>query len=615
VEAYGTADQLLGMSETRGFTTAATSRVRTRYKQLGLAFYPSGPDAEFPHVRTFFHHRIDFIRLASANTAILEPFGGDLVVVQATPPILAGGSSVDYVALAETRYPELGGCSIADLVERGEVDVVNVVAFAGVPFGENAFIGNKGRNVGGTGEAFASFPARCSRSFFMNANTGDERAYDALAHCVEGLMSTACDGHPAAWPRSDTYQVYTTNITDFTTLLTRNLHLFERFRLADQWNGSSPVAYASPGNGNCGSSHFPPTSRRDTDAAYDGDYAYNDLKSWQRYIDSAADHRLAFPNLTGATRRFNGYDYGAFNHYTEGVPAYGTTFGVSPELHSSFTTSAASFHQWWHFHLPHNPGVSSGRLNNWWPYLFDHMVFDGSAIGGPVTGMPEIPTSFPPVGGESGTELADADEWGYWASNAWGGDRDETASAALGRITSISATAEPAGVHQGQRSLKVEVDQQLNHGAGRNDVFYPITRNARWNLSGLAEVGLALKPGDNPQFFNGANPVIRLCRHGGNRIEFAPLKNGLYANLLDDPAFEAGGGWLSFDIPVNGGANWEVNVIGYIDPALDPSQQAAARLQLKQEILAEVNYVEVSIRTDGGRGDPVSFFIDGLEFR
>jgi hypothetical protein len=607
VEAFGSSGRSLGSSPVHSFTTASSSRIRTRYRQLGIGFYPGGPDADFPHVRTLFRHRMDFLRIASVNTAILEPYGGDLIPILATPPVEPGTTRVDYVALVETPYPELGGRSIVDLVESGEVDVVNVVAFAGIDFLENALVGNKGRNVGGSGEQWPAYPARCSRSFFVNANSADSRAFDAFAHCIEGIMSTACDGHPATWPRSDIYQIHTKDINDFTTLVPRNVHLFERFRLADQWNGLGPQAHASPGNGNCGSSHFPPNSRRDTDASYLGDYAYYDRKTWQRYIDCASDDWLAFPALTGATRKLNGYDYGAFNRYTEGDPAYGAAFGVSPELHPSFATDPGSFHQWWFFHLPHNSGVSSGRLNNWWPYIFDLNVFDGSAVNHPVTGGPETPSSFPPVAGEYGTEQTGTEWWGYWCSF--------TDFGPFGQISAITRNEDPDLVKEGNTSLRVLIDQELFHYNGRNDLRYPITRNARWNLGTLGEIGVSLKLGLNPSFVTGANPVIRLCKNGGNRIEFAPLKNGLYANHFLDPAFQSGGGWSTFHIPVAGNASWEVNVIGYIDPALDPAGQAAARQQLKQNILAEVNYFEVSVRSAGGRGQQVSFYLDGLEFR
>jgi hypothetical protein len=183
------------------------------------------------------------------------------------------------------------------------------------------------------------------------------------------------------WPRDKTYLVYTKTISDTNTVYPANLHLFERFRLADRWNGKGTEAYASLHNGNCGSSHFPPTSRRDTDGQYHGDYAYYDLKSWQQYIDCYADDWLHFPATNSTSRKLNGYDYGAFNRYTEGDLSYAESFGASPELHPSFFSNTASYHQWWFFHLPHNPGVTNGKLNNWWSYIYDFNRFNGRPLG------------------------------------------------------------------------------------------------------------------------------------------------------------------------------------------------------------------------------------------
>jgi hypothetical protein len=606
LEAFDASNDRLGSSLTNEFSTSSSSQLRTHYKLLGLAFYPSGPDADFPHVQTYFRHKIDFVRLASVNTAILEPYGGDIVSVRASPPVLPGTHSVDYAKMAETPYPELHGYSIVDLVEKGEVDVVNVVASPpDLDVLENALVGNKGFNPGGPGEQWPAFPARCSRSFFANANAADARAYDAYCHNIEGIMSTLCDANPGNWPRSAPYLVYTKNISDFSTVYVTNLHLFERFRLADQWNGVG--SYASLGHGNCGSSHFPPTARRDTDESYHGDYAYYDLKTWQRYIDGAADDWLQFPALTGATRKLNGYDYGAYNIYAESDLAYGSSFGASPELHPSFRLNTASYHQWWFFHLPHNTGVDVGKLNNWWPYIYDFNRFNGSPISHFVSGEAQIPTSFFPVNGEFGTELPTAEWWGYWCSFSDFGP--------YGQISVITNTASSSLVNQGRFSLQVLVDQEAFHYQGRNDAIYPITRNARWNLTNLREVSVSLKPGLNPDFLGGANPVIRLCANGGQRIEFVPLTNGRYANLFLDPAFQGTNGWFNFDAPIDGNTNWEVNVIGYIDPTLNPVQIAAARQQLKQSILSGVNFVEISVHSDGGRGSQVSYYIDGLQFR
>ena len=170
-------------------------------------------------------------------------------------------------------------------------------------------------------------------------------------------------------------------------------------------------------------------------------------------------------------------------------------------------------------------------------------------------------------------------------------------------------------VRQGQYALEVSVDQEAFQDNGRNDVFYPISRNARWNLTGLQQVSVAIKPGVNPGYLVGANPVIRLCASGNNRLEFAPLKNGKYANLLFDDRFIDASGWSVFDIPIGGNTNWEANVFGYIDPSLSPDAISVAKQQLRQTILSQVNYVEISLRSEGGRGTQVSYFLDGLQFR
>jgi hypothetical protein len=603
--AYDAENHLLGFSG-KTLSTAASSRIRTHFKLLAIGFYPTGPDLDFPHVKTFLRHKIDFMRLASVNTAILDLYKDDMVCLQATPPVLPGTTSVDYTKLAETPYPELDGYSIVDLVEKGDVDVVNVVAFVpGADFGENALVGNKGFNVGGTGEKWPAFPARCSRSFFINGNLPDFRAYDAYAHNVEGIMSCLCDGNGANWPRNQAYWVYTKDIADTNTGYIQNLNLFERFRLADRWNGMGPEAFASLHYGSCGSSHFPPTARRDTDQFYNGDYAYFDRKSWQQYIDCSADRWLHFP-LGSPDRKLNGYDYGAFNSYAEYQASYADSFGASPELHYSFHINPASYHQWWFFHLPHNPGVANGKLNNWWSYIYDFNRFNGSAIGYPVTDSPQIPTNFPPVNGEYGTDLSTAEWWGYWCSFSDYGP--------YGRVSVVSNTANPTLVSKGQFSLQVLVDEETYHGNGRNDAFYPISRNAHWNLTNLSEVSVSLKPGLNPGHIDGANPVIRLCANGNNRIEFAPLTNGCYANLFLQPVFQGTNGWFNFTAPINGNTNWEVNVIGYIDPTLTPEEITAARQELKKTILSQVNYVEVSVRSNGTRSGQVSYYIDGLEF-
>jgi hypothetical protein len=160
----------------------------------------------------------------------------------------------------------------------------------------------------------------------------------------------------------------------------------------------------------------------------------------------------------------------------------------------------------------------------------------------------------------------------------------------------------------------VLIDQEWFQYNGRNDLFYPISRNAGWNLTDLREVSFAIKLGLNTGQILGANPVLRLCANPGNRIEFVPIANGQYVNLFSKPEFQDPNQWFEFTVPVDGNANWEVNVIGYIDPASDLAATARAKQELKAKILAQSNYVEISVRSDGNRGTRVSFYLDGLAF-
>jgi hypothetical protein len=251
--------------------------------------------------------------------------------------------------------------------------------------------------------------------------------------------------------------------------------------------------------------------------------------------------------------------------------------------------------------------VTDGKLNNWWPYLFDFNRFNGDRITYPVEGFPERPATYPPINGEYGTELGTAELWGFWHSFSDFGS--------YGEISIVRQTENSAGVKTGQFALQVAIDEDWYQGHGRNDAIFPISRNARWNLANLRELSVSLKPGVNASRILGANPVIRLCANGGNRIELAPLRNGVYANLILENRFKNAAGWSVFDIPIAGNTNWEVNVFGYIDPSLSAAEIAAAKQQLRQQILAEVNYVEISIRSDGTRGLSFSYYIDDLEFR
>jgi hypothetical protein len=611
VTALNASGNVIGRSEPVSGRTRRSTTIRTHYTVLAIAFNPDQVNLTTDEI--YLKHRIQFIQLASLGSAIIEPYQGRIISSAVTPKTEPGSSWADYRDLVTRRdIPELNGLAIVDLVERGDIDHVWVVK-APIDFWENILIGNRPIQGNGMTSANTWIPlaVKSSRSFFVNAYGPDERSYDAYAHMVEGVMTSISDGHPELWPRDLPYTVYTHDQSSWETVPVL-LNQWEQFRLADGWNGGGTVAYASQGNGNLGSSHFPPTTPRDGGCS---DYCYFDTATWQRYIDSAADDWLNFPVFNSNKRKINGYDFGAFNHYAQGVQSYSAAFGSASELHNSFRFSSASYHQWWFAHLPRNPGIKDGRLNTWWPHIFDFNRFDGSRIDYPVDGFHKLPTRFHPTQGEYGTDARSAEHWGYWHSQngfSTGGKAAELSIVRRGQNTK--------DVKTGKRALKVVVEntQDWEHvGVGRNDVFYPISRNAHWDLSNLVQVQFSIKPGDNAELLAGTNPIVRLYKNGGNRIEFVPLAEGLYTNLFQNPELRDAQGWYTFTIPLAGNATWEKNVIGPIDVTLPASEWPSAKAQLEQDILADINYVEISIRSTTSQSDApydvVTYFIDGLE--
>src|SRR3546814_10243434 len=86
-----------------------------------------------------------------------------------------------------------------------------------------------------------SFVLFCCFFFFKQKTAYEMRISD--------WSSDVCSSDlPSTWPRNLTYTTYTPDRSSYATQVNR-LYEFERFRLADEWNGTSPVAYASPGNG------------------------------------------------------------------------------------------------------------------------------------------------------------------------------------------------------------------------------------------------------------------------------------------------------------------------------------------------------------------------------
>lgn len=575
------------LSDEIAVTTTTQTSIRTHYTLLAIVFDPNGQSqGELEHIRTFLKYRLDFLRNASHNAVNLEVYNNDIISIDAYPPREAGTANIDYAMLALTAFPELGNNTMVDLIEKYDVDIVWVLGSpVGYDFGENGLMGN--RDLGAP--TWVSTKIKCSRSFFIHSNSGDARAFDAAAHHVEGTMTSASEGHPETWPRNREYQVYTRNRADFSTY-TAQLNLFEEFRLTDEWTGTG--AYASKGNANCGSSHFIPGSIRSS-TTYD-DYTYYDIEAWKRYVDCYADDWLSYPNFSRKARKLNGYDYGAFNNYFEN----GST--------STFAFGTASFHYWWFNHIPHNQGVTDGKLNNWWPYIYDCNRFDGSDIQYAVAGFPVVPLSYNVTNDEFGTEDADSDNWMFWHTNTDFGQRAD--------LSVASKSSNPEYVKSGLSATKVHVQLESFGINGRNDLIYPRYRNAHWNLSDIDTIVFSVKVvAQNLPV--GTNPIFRLCTNGNNRIEFVPKKAGLYTNLFKDAALQERDGWYTFRIPVRGSTLWENNVIGYIDPNLSAAEQQQVGQALIQKILSDVNYFEVSIQSDGNRGESLVYIVDNIKFQ
>lgn len=586
VEGLEANGNMICKSNSINVTTASQSTIRTRYNLLAIAFNPqSGIESELNHIRTFLNYRLDFLKYASQNSVNLDIYNSDITIINASPPLKPNSTSVDYIKLASTIYPELGNNTIVDLIESYDIDIVWVVGTpTGYDFGENILMGNS--NLGN--DTWISEKVKCSRSFFIHSNSPDARAFDAAAHHVEGTMTSATEKSLTNWPRDKEYLVYTKDPTSYATSPER-LNLFEQFRLTDEWNGIG--AYASKGNANCGSSHFVPGSIRNS-VNYP-DYTYYDIEAWKRYVDCYADDWLSYPNFSNESRKISGYDFGAFNNYQENT------------LVSSFGFGTSSFHYWWFNHIPHNPGVTDRKLNNWWPYIYDCNRFDGSAIEYPVDGFPVTPVTYTPTNDEYGTEETGINtDWMFWHTNTDFGQRAD--------LSIINKIENPEYVKNGQHAIKIDLDIESFSINGRNDLIYPSFKNAHWQFSNIDSIVFSVKLNSQDRI-RGTNPIIRLCKNGNNRIEFVPRKDDAYVNLFNEDVLKDSSGWYTFSIPIEGNNSWERNVIGYIDSALSVSEQELVKLQIVSEILKDVNYFEISIQSDGSRGESLVYYIDNLK--
>lgn len=207
----------------------------------------------------------------------------------------------------------------------------------------------------------------------------------------------------------------------------------------------------------------------------------------------------------------------------------------------------------------------------------------------------EVVSDFEALRGEYGTDRPSATQWGYWHSQNGFSPGGKAAN-----LSVVSATDEPGHVKRGRYAVKVRVESSQYWewlGVGRNDVFYPISRNAHWNRPNLAEVRFSIKPGRNASLLSGTNPIVRLYKNASNRIELVPLRDGVYANFLNDIAMRDADGWYNFRARLTGDSGWEKHVIGYIDVDVPMSERRAAQARLEGEILSDLNYVEISLRS------------------
>ncbi|MCC5927733.1 MAG: T9SS type A sorting domain-containing protein [Cyclobacteriaceae bacterium] len=586
VEGLDADGNIVCYSLSQSVQTTSETEIRTHYTLLAIVFDPTGElHSQMVRIDNFLKYRLEFLRNASHNSVNLSLYQDKIFTIRDYPPLPDEPSEwISYEKLAAKIYPELNSMNMVDMIEKYDVDVIWVIGTpTGYNFGENILMGN--HDLGD--KEWISTKVPCSRSFFIHSNTPDARAYDAAAHHIEGTMTSAASKDPIAWPRDREYMVFTKDRLNTSTYL-QNLHLFEIFRLTDEWTGIG--AYASKGNANCGSSHFIPGSIRNS-LTFD-DYTFKDIEAWKRYVPCFADNWLDYPTFSNERRILNGYDYGAFNRYIENTDS------------SFFWFGSASFHYWWFNHIPHNPGVYEGKLNNWWSYIYDCNRFDGSFIDYPVSGFPITPNRYA-VTEEVGTESSSPDLWMFWHSATYNGQRAD--------ISIVDKNTYPNFVKKGQYALKTYVQIESNSREGQNDLIYPRYRNANWSFTENEAIYFSVKL-DHLHLIQGTNPIVRICTNGNNRIEYVPIKNAKYVNLFKNPenGVKIENGWYNFTIPIKGNEFWQKNLIAYIDPSLDENQQLAEKEAIFQNILSHVNYLEISIECDGNKGEAFYYYLDDL---
>jgi hypothetical protein len=584
VQGFNTNGELICESEALDIQTTTETEIKTDYTLLAIVFDPTGEVQEhMPRIENFLKYRMEFLRNATHNSVNLSLYQDQIITINEFPAIDPQNSSeVDYVKVSSTPYAELQSMSMVDLVEKYDIDMVWVLGSPeGYNFGATSLMGNYDLHN------WTGSKVPCSRTFFILHATPNASSLEPSGRLIENLLNTAAIRNPEAWPRNKEYSVFTSDRMSTSTTF-ENLQLVDIFMLSDEWTG--PNIYASKGNANCGSSRYIPGSIRSSEQNVYG--SYTDIEAWKRYVPCFADNWLNYPVFSNESRILNGYDHGAFNRYIENSDS------------SFFWFGTASFHYWWFNHIPHNPGVYEGKLNNWWPYIYDCNRFDGSYINYPVSGFPITPNRYT-VTEEVGTESSSADWWMFWHSATNYGQRAD--------IGIVDKNTQANMVKEGQYALKSSIQIEWFTREGQNDLIYPRYRNANWSFTENEAISFTIKT-EQLNFIQGTNPIVRICTNGNNRIEYVPIKNGRYVNLFHDPEYASSveNGWYTFTIPLRGNDLWQKNLIAYIDPDLDEAQKEAAREAIFQNILSHVNYLEISIECGGNKGDVFTYYLDNL---
>jgi len=205
-------------------------------------------------------------------------------------------------------YPRIvSDLNLMERISSGEIDEVWLMGFPYAGFFESRMAG---RNAFWCNSPPLENTQGCPRRFVMmgfSYERGVGEMLEDLGHRAESLLEKVFERTP------------------------REQNIWKRFTRYDK---------VSPGLAEVGTIHFAPNSQRDYD--------------WgnRRFVPSACDNWLHFPDLSGSPRPVNCAEWG--------------------------NGDIRAHHKWWLSHLPNAEGSSNGISNNWWEYVIraDHPYFD-----------------------------------------------------------------------------------------------------------------------------------------------------------------------------------------------------------------------------------------------